>query len=163
MQRNNVGESKGTTSLSRLFLDTNIFLELEFQDERWLECRDLLKKIESGEIKASTSDFIVYSSILEIESKERGRSEAKIATFLSVLSSLKGLSIFRPTFNAMTDAAPAMKKRRLDFDDSYVVSCMKEEDVKTLVSFDRHFDKQSEVERLEPNQILESMATEKTS
>jgi predicted nucleic acid-binding protein len=162
LQQNNAAESKVTSSLPRLFIDTNILLELEFQDERWLECRDLLKKIETGEIKASTSDFVVYGSILEIESKERGKSAAKISTFLTALSSLKGLSVFRPTVTEMIDASETMKRRKLDFDDSYIVSSMKAEDVRTLVSFDRHFDKQSEIERLEPNQILESIAPEKT-
>jgi predicted nucleic acid-binding protein len=147
--------------LSRLFIDTNIFLELEFQDSRWQECKQLLEKVESGEIKAATSDFIVYSSILEIESKEGSRAQAKIVTFLTVLSSLKGLSILRPAAIEMTDAARFMNRRKLDYDDSYVVSSMKSDDIKTLVSFDRHFDKQTEIQRLEPIHVLETMQSEK--
>lgn len=55
-----------------------------------------------------------------------------------------------------------MVRRKLNYDDSYVVSSMKTNDIKTLVSFDRHFDKQSEIERLEPIQILDSMESEKS-
>ncbi len=89
---------------------------------------------------------------------ERAREERSgDSAFLIAISSLKGLSVFRPTVSEMADAAKTMKTRRLDFDDSYVVSAMKAEGVKTLVSFDRHFDKQVEVKRLEPNKILERM------
>ncbi|HKW04224.1 MAG TPA: hypothetical protein VJN71_02885 [Nitrososphaerales archaeon] len=68
-----------------------------FQDKRWKECREFLKKVETGEIRASTSDFALYSSIIVIESKAGKRADLKIETFLAVLSSLKGLSILRPT------------------------------------------------------------------
>lgn len=144
----------------RLFIDTNIFLELEFQDSRWQECKQLLEKVETGEIRASTLDFVVYSSILEIESKEPRDAGPKILTFLTVLASLKGLSILRPTGTEMTDAAKFMKRRKLDYDDSYIVSAMKSDGIKTLVSFDRHFDKQTEIERMEPIQVLQTILSE---
>jgi len=116
--------------------------------------------VETGEIKASTSDFVVYSSILEIGSKERNKTASKIETFLTALSSLKGLSILRPSATEMADAAKLMRIRKLDYDDSYIVSSMKAEGIKTLVSFDRHFDKQDEIKRLEPIQILAAMESE---
>jgi predicted nucleic acid-binding protein len=160
LQENALAESK-TPSSTHMFIDTNIFLELEFQDLRWKECRDLLKKVETGEIRASTSDFVIYGSILEIESKERSKAESKICTFLRVLSSLRGLSILRPTTEEMADAGRSMKRRKLDYDDSYIVSSMKSNSIKTLISFDRHFDRQNEIKRLEPIQILESMESKK--
>jgi predicted nucleic acid-binding protein len=122
-----------------------------------------LEKVESGEIRAATSDFVVYSSILEIESKEGSRANAKIMTFIAALSSLKGLSILRPAAVEMTDAARFMKRRKLDYDDSYIVSSMKSDGIKTLVSFDRHFDKQTEIQRVEPFHVLKTMQSKKVT
>jgi predicted nucleic acid-binding protein len=62
-----------------------------------------------------------------------------------------------------TDAARFMKRRRLDYDDSYIVSSMKSDGIKTLVSFDRHFDKQTEIQRLEPIHVLETVLSEKVT
>jgi predicted nucleic acid-binding protein len=73
---NAVARSKISSLLSRLFINTNIFLELEFQDSRRQECKQLLEKVESGEIRSAASDFVVYSSILEIESEEGSRDGA---------------------------------------------------------------------------------------
>ena len=52
------------------FIDTNIFLELEFEDARWKERRDFLSWIEDGKISDSTSDFVVDGGILQIENKK---------------------------------------------------------------------------------------------
>ena len=136
------------------FIDTNIFLELLFQDARWEECRGFLKKVETRELNASTSDFVVYSAVLEIAAKSKRKSEVKVETFLESLASLAGLSLIRPTMKEMKDATEFMGNRKLDFDDSYVVSCMIANKMKSLVSFDRHFDKLNEVKRIEPIEIL---------
>ncbi len=137
------------------FIDTNIFLELEFQDSRWEACRDFMEKVETGDISASTSDFVLYSAILEIESKSgKKESAVKIATFLGAISSLNGLSIIRPTYKEMINAAEKMSERRLDFDDSYVVSSMKAAKIDKLVSFDKHYNKVDEIVRVEPMEIV---------
>ena len=142
------------------FIDTNVFLELEFQDARWEECRGFLKKVETGEVSACSSDFVVYGAILEIEAKTRKRSELKIETFLDALLSLSGLSILRPTIKEMKDAAKFVSSRKLDFDDAYVVSCMTANEITSIVSFDRHFDNLEEVRRLEPIEILRAVESD---
>lgn len=50
----------------------------------------------------------------------------------------------------MYDATEAMEKNELDFDDSLVVSCMKNNGIKKIVSLDKHFDKVKGVERIRP-------------
>jgi predicted nucleic acid-binding protein len=140
---------------SSFFIDTNIFLELEFQDSRWEDCRDFMKKVETGDLTAATSDFVLYSAILEIESKSgKKESEAKIATFLGAISSFSGLSILRPSYKEMINAAEKMSERRLDFDDSYVVSSMIAAKIDRLVSFDKHYNKVDEIARIEPAELL---------
>ena len=103
---------------------------------------------------ACSSDFVVYSAILEIDAKAGKKSELKIETFLDALLSLKGLSVLRPTIREMKDAAKFMSSRKLDFDDSYIVSTMIANKVRSVVTFDKHFDKLDEVRRKEPIEIL---------
>ncbi|MGI0083539.1 MAG: type II toxin-antitoxin system VapC family toxin [Nitrososphaerales archaeon] len=135
-------------------MDTNIFLELAFEDTRWKECRDFLSRIEEGKISASTSDFALYGSILQIESKTR--SGNKVHTFIKSLLTLQGLSILRPSEEEILKATRIMASHKLDFDDSLVVSSMLANRLTSLVSFDRHFDRVKEIERLEPANVLTS-------
>lgn len=137
------------------FIDTNIFLELQFLDARWEECRDFLKKVERNEVSACTSDYVVYSAILEIEAKTRKKSDLKIGTFLNALSSLQGLSILRPAIEEMREAAATTARCKLDFDDSYVVACMTANQIGMIISFDGHFDHLEGITRREPIDILQ--------
>lgn len=155
MQKN-AAKSEAATAEPALFVDTNIFLELQFEDSRWRECLEFLKKVETGEIFAFTSDFVVYSSVLEISSKKPKKKELNIETFLTAISTMQGLSILRPTIDEMSNAVASMAKRKLDFDDSLVVSAMVANNITTLVSFDRHFDGIKEIKRVEPIQVFDN-------
>lgn len=134
-----------------LFVDTNIFLEVEFRDAKWKECFDFLTKVAKGETNALTSDFVVYSSIIQIEVKTN--SSTKIEGFIKSLLMYNGLEIFHPTGKELTDSSAFMKKYKLDFDDALVVVCMIANNIKTLVSFDSDFDKVKEIERIEPRDV----------
>lgn len=43
-----------------------------------------------------------------------------------------------------------MKKYKLDFDDALVISCMKENNIKSLVTYDNHFIKIKEINLIKP-------------
>ncbi len=137
--------------MNMLFIDTNIFLEVQFQDARWKECGELLRKVENEEIEALTTDFIVYSIILKIESKTK--SIDKIEKFVNALTGISGLRIFHPEYETIRDSLRFVRKYGLDFDDALVVASMIANKVKKLVSFDRGFDKVKEIVRIEPYQI----------
>jgi len=47
-----------------------------------------------------------------------------------------------------------MKGENLDFDDALVISCMKANNIRDLISFDRHFDKVKGIRRIEPGDVL---------
>jgi len=91
---------------------------------------------------------------------EIGDDGLKIETFLDSFASLRGLSIMRPTIKEMRDAAKFMSSRKLDFNDSYVVSTMTANKVRSVVSFDKHFDKLDEVHRKEPIEILRAVESD---
>lgn len=133
------------------FIDTNIFLEVQLQDPRWKECEEFLKKVENEEVEAVTTDFIVYSIILNIESKTK--SIDKIEKFIIALAGISNLKIYYPENETVKDSFRFMRKYGLDFDDALVVSSMVANKVKKLVSFDKKFDGVKEIVRIEPNQI----------
>ena len=52
-----------------VFIDANIFLEFILEDEKSEKCDILLKNIKTNEINAMTSDFIVYTCLIQIQNK----------------------------------------------------------------------------------------------
>lgn len=131
------------------FIDANIFLEIILDDEKSEQCKSFLTKIKNDDIKALTTDFLIYSCLLQIQYKIK--SQEKMKQFLSFINELKGLKIIRPSINEMYKACIISKKYNLDFDDSLVVSAMINNNCKYLVSLDNHFDKISIINRIEPN------------
>lgn len=133
------------------FIDANIFLEVELNDEKSKECENLLEKVCNNQIDAATSDFVVYTCLIQLEKKSA--SIEKMKDFMVFIDNAS-LEIHSPTFQTLYNAFEIMKKQTLDFDDALVVAIMKSVGIKEVVSFDRHFDKINEIKRLEPNQVL---------
>jgi predicted nucleic acid-binding protein len=135
-----------------LFIDANIFLEVQLGQNRSRECEDFLGKVDAGELKAFTSDFVIDSIIIIMEN---GNIQARqILRFLLALRVSKGLSIYSHTFADRILAANTMFKHRLTFDDSMVVVAMKTLKIESVVSFDSHFNKVKEIKRLEPKDVI---------
>lgn len=134
------------------FVDANIFLEIALGDERKEECKEMLSKIEKNLLNATTSDFILYTCLLQIEN--RLKSVEKMQNFLTFLDNMEGMRIHSPNYETIYSAFEIMNKHKMDFDDALVVATMKTTGIKKLVSFDRHFDKIKGIQRAEPVQIL---------
>lgn len=128
-----------------IFIDANIFLEVELGDERSPECKELFMKIYKG-MKAITSDFVVYTCLLQLENKS---SVEKMQDFIVFLDNMEFIEIHSPTYRTIYNAFEIMK-RGLDFDDALVVSIMKSLGIEKLISFDGDFDKIKEIKRIEP-------------
>lgn len=135
-----------------LFVDVNIFLEIQLSDERSEECKKFLRKIASEELPAATSDYIVYSCLLQISNKLN--SAERMEKFITSLSEIKDLTILNPDLKTILTSLGFMKRYSLDFDDALVVSSMIANKIKKLVSFDKHFNKVKEIERIEPGHVL---------
>ena len=131
-----------------VFLDANIFLELILNDKKAENCAVLLNKIKDKEVIAKTSDFIIYTCMLQIQFKLK--SVEKTQKFILFINQLKGLEILRPSLGDIFDATAISEKYKLDFDDSLVVSCMKSNNIQDLFSFDKDFNKVEIIKRLEP-------------
>ncbi len=135
-----------------LFVDANIFLEIQLSDERSQECKGFLGRVVSDDLSAATSDYIVYSCLLQIFN--RLNSSERMEKFILSLSEIKNLTILNPDLKTILDSLEFMKRYDLDFDDALVVGSMVSNKIKTLVSFDKHFDKVKEIKRVEPRNIL---------
>ena len=133
------------------FIDANIFLEVALKDKRSDECKKFLIDVLEKKINAYTSDFILYTCILQIEGKLESRK--KMEDFIVLISNMENLEFIRPNLDAMNVAIDIAKKYNLTFDDALVVACMTANNVNKLVSFDSDFDTVKEIERVEPGQI----------
>ncbi len=122
-----------------VFLDANIFLEIALNDKKSEECKKLLDEVLRGKIKAYTSDFIVYSCLLQIQFKTKETKQMR--NFILFINSIDNLTILRPSLFDMEKAVEYKEKWKLDFDDSLVISCMVNNGIKTLISLDSDFNK----------------------
>lgn len=134
--------------MDEIFVDANIFLEIFLKDKKARACKNFLGGLEQRNISAVTNDFILYSCLLAVQSRNKG-SEA-LRRVLIFFRSIGGLKIFRPSYDEVYKAFEISKRTRLDFDDSLVVSCMTSLGIKNLISFDKDFDKVKEIKRVEP-------------
>lgn len=131
-----------------VFIDANIFLESALKDRNYQNCGAFINLIKDRKIKAVTSDFILYTCLLQIELKLK--SVEFIKDFIISINSLEGLQIIRPSLTDMYNSVKISAEYKLDFDDSLVVSCMQSNSIKTLISFDKDFDKIKIIKRKEP-------------
>jgi len=132
------------------FIDANIFLEVMLSDKRNEECKELFARIHKNQIKAATSDFIVYTCLIQIENKS---SAEKMIDFVLFLDNMESIEVCSPSYETLYSAFGIMKKYGLDFDDALVAAVMKSSGIKEIVSFDRHFDKVGDIKRIEPKDI----------
>ncbi|MBS3108421.1 type II toxin-antitoxin system VapC family toxin [Candidatus Woesearchaeota archaeon] len=130
-----------------MFIDSNIFLEIALKNANYTKCEEFLKNLLVKNTPFYTSDFVIYSCLLIINSKLNFPVYMK--NFLIFISSIK-VSILRPSLKEIYSATNFMEKYKLDFDDALILSCMVENKIKYLVSYDKHFDKVKEVNVIKP-------------
>lgn len=126
-----------------IWIDANIFLEIELKQKNFKSCFELLQEVKAGKV-AVTSDFLIYSVILSMQRYKCSAQQIKI--FIASIASLKNLIIYRPSLSDMNNALSVMEKNNLDFDDSLVYSCMKSLGVNKLASLDNDFKRFKDIE-----------------
>ena|SRR3989344_3510448 len=130
-----------------IFIDANIFLEIFLKDKRAEECKALLRTLQEQERNAVTTDFIIYSCILQVQNKLKNAELIK--NTIIFFNSHPNLKIIRPSFEDLHNSAGILETAKLDFDDSLVVACMNSHGITELASLDRHFDKVKGIKRIE--------------
>lgn len=141
--------------MENYFLDTNIFLRYFVEDDPrfFPECKKLIKKINSGEITASTST-LVLSEIYFVLKSYFHYPKRNITEILASILKMEGLKI-TDNYNPLY-ALELFEAYKIKFVDCLIASI---EPIKNqrmiLVSFDKEFDK-IKIKRILPRQILES-------
>jgi len=131
-----------------MLIDANIFLEVLLEQKKSENCREVLRKIQTGDKKALISTFTVDTIILAMTRHKTPSRKIKI--FLSSLINLKGLKIYPVSFRDRIMALDLMDKYNLDYEDSITLQSAFSNDCKEILGFDKHFDKIKEIKRIEP-------------
>lgn len=133
------------------FIDSNIFLELELDQEHADECEVFLNKVRIGVLKAVITSFHIDSILVIMENY--GKKPYELRTFISSLYGYKGLRVHYLSLLDRVLATKYMEMHSLDFDDALAYSVMKKLGINKIVSYDKHFDSLKDIIRLEPSQV----------
>jgi predicted nucleic acid-binding protein len=133
-------------------IDANIFLEVELGQKKGEPARKLLKRFENGELTGYITDFHIDAIVIVMENYNKTGKD--IAIFLSSLLKYSGLSIIDISLSSKINSTEIMEMYDLDFDDALICQCMKEKNLKKLISYDAHFDKIGFIDRLTPDKLI---------
>ena len=133
------------------FIDSNVFLELELDQERADECEVFLNKVGRGLVRAVITGFHIDGILIIMENY--GKSSDDLKTFLSSLLGYKGLEVYLLSLIDRISATKWMNEFNLDLDDAIAYHVMKRFNIDKIVSYDKHFDSIKDIIRLEPSQL----------
>lgn len=131
----------------RLFIDTNIFLEIILEQEKAEDAKALLSKIEEHDF--FISDFSLHSVGLLLFYRKQ---QAIFQQFIKDMIVDAGILITSLSVDDMERIVKTSQEFNLDFDDSYQYVIAEKYDL-IIVSFDSDFDR-TERGRKIPEEIL---------
>lgn len=117
----------------RLLIDTDIFLEVIYNQKRADAARTLL---ESSNHQLFISDFALHS--IGVSMIRHGRA-ARWPDFISEMILSGQVEVLTISLDVLADVAETAQRLNLDFDDAYQYVVAEYNDL-TIVSFDRDFD-----------------------
>lgn len=107
--------------MQKIFLDSNIFLNLLLKDEFFEGSKKLFEKIENNEIKAMTS-LINLMEVLAVLRKKSSKSDKEIIKDVEQLGEMKNLFIIVPNEFHIADAFEIQKQIKTLPTDSILIS-----------------------------------------
>ena len=135
-----------------MFVDSNIFLEVQLAQKHSETSKKFLKMVQTGRLKAYTTDFHLDNVVIVME--KYGKSWRDIAIFLTSLLQYKGLTIYPLMIYDKIKTTEIMRDVGLDFDDALAVYLAKRLNLKIIVSYDSHFDKIDWLKRKTPEDFI---------
>lgn len=133
------------------FIDTNIFIRHLTNDvpEKAQACLSLFQKAQRGEITLTTTEAVIAEVVYILSSKQLYNLPRKeIRGLLYPLLSLSGLKLAHR--KAYLRALDLYATYPIDFEDALIVAQMERQDITSLYSYDRDFERVSGITRLEP-------------
>src|SRR3989344_4839636 len=131
-------------------IDANIFLEVILKQDKFEECKEFLKLVNEGKLKAIVSAFTVDAILLAMERKKMSQDDMK--NFVLSLMKYKELYNYPNQNPEKMWAVEFMKKYNLDFEDALTLECALQSECKEIVSLDKHFNRVTEIKRLTPKE-----------
>lgn len=133
------------------FLDTNIILRYLTKDDpdKAERCRHLLQQTEQRTLDLVISESVLAEVVFVLSSPALyGQPRRNIRSLLLPIVRLPGLKV--PNRKTMLRALDLYAQTNLDFTDALSVAHMERLQLRTIVSYDRHFDRISGIGRREP-------------
>ena len=133
------------------FLDANPILRLLTQDQpaQSAAARLLFEQVSSGNLQVTTSESIIVEVVQVLSSKVLYNiPRHEIQRDLNVILALKGLRLAAK--RSYRRALELYASSNVDFVDALTVAQMERQRIKTILSFDRDFDRFPSVVREEP-------------
>ncbi|MBU1000185.1 PIN domain-containing protein [Patescibacteria group bacterium] len=131
-----------------ILLDANIVLRFVLNNDPVLspKSKNIIQKIQSGKTTAYLYTLALSEIIFTLEGSYRLPKEQIVKT-LSTLFNLPNIKVenhqlLKKAFNYYLD-------KNVNFPDAYYIALMSKKNIKEIYSFDRDFDKCSEITRLE--------------
>jgi uncharacterized protein len=133
------------------FVDANIFLRYLTKDSPSAaqKCFELFQRVQRKEIQLVTSESVLAEVVYVLSSSRLyNQPRQNIRTLLLPLINLNGLKITNRKL--VIRALELYTTTNLDFEDALSVAHMESKRIKTIFSYDQHFDRISDIQRVEP-------------
>ena len=131
------------------FIDTNLFIRYFTRDdeEKAQRVLSLLKRVERGEEKITTSSLVIFETIFTLESFYQVPKQ-QVKELMFPILNLKGLKL--PDKGLYQQALDNYVKKNVSFTDAFNATFMLKKGIKELYSYDEDFDKIKGIKRLTP-------------
>lgn len=137
-----------------MFIDSNIFLEVQLAQEHSEASKKFLKMVQNGRLNAYITNFHIDNIVIVMENYKKSWKD--IAIFLTSLLQYKGLTIYPLMIYDKIKATEIMRDEKLGFDDALAAYVARKFNLKIIVSYDSHFDKVHWLKRKTPEDFLKS-------
>ena len=133
------------------FLDANIILRYLTRDlpEKAERCLTLFQQADRGEVELITSEAIIAEVVYVLSSPNLyNLSRERIRALLTPILDLKGLKL--SSRQLYHHALELYATYHIDFEDALAVAHMRDQGIEEILSYDQHFDRVEDIERIEP-------------
>lgn len=134
--------------MKNTLIDTNIFLELLLDQEKADACSEILNDYASGKKSAHVSSFTIDTIIIILQKHKI--SLKKIEYFIKSIIKSNGLLIYDLKTADRLASIKLIEKYKLDYEDAIILQSAISCNCSEILSFDKHFDKIKEINRIEP-------------
>ncbi len=133
------------------FLDTNVILRYLTRDDpvKAERCFELFQRVKRREVRLTTSELVLAEVVYALSSRSvynQGREQVR--NLLLPIVSLSGLLV--PYRRSFLRALEFYAVTNMDFEDCLSLAHMERLKIKTILSYDRDFDRVNTIQRHEP-------------